>query len=253
MKKYIDKTTKLSNRNYKSISSDRYKKIIAKAIKNSNFYFLSFKAIDTKNKKVLHNRLSISLKGDNNTLYRYNQFISIVQEIDLVNKLYNNLLEFIFKTPDESLDGFICSLRLPYNYLVIDSNYEVLKEILNTYQNNLSFELIIEIPNNFAYKYIEKTNLYKKLLKKYAISIAIYEFNLECNDLNYLKKMEPKYIKGDGTYFISLNKEKLSTFKIITNNLNIDLIATDVKDKEILVELEKNEIYLIQGSIINSL
>ena len=246
--KIYQKSSSIINQNIHNLEET-----IIKAINLNNFYFISFKAIDFKHKKVLHNRLSLSLKGDDNIVYRYNQLIPIVEKLGLINTLYNNVLRTVFMTPDESLNGFICSLRLPYNYLVTDSTYENLKEILNTYKNNLPFELIIEIPNDFAYKYIEKTKLYTQLLKKYALSIGIYEFNFELTDLNYIKKIEPNYIKGDATYLISLDKKNLSTIKKITNNLNIDLIATDVKDKEILIELEKNEIYLIQGSIINSL
>jgi len=235
------------------ISIDKFKDIITKAIDTNNFYFLSFKAVDTKHKKVLHNRLSLSLKGDDNTVYRYNQFISIVEKTGLINKLYNNVLKSIFKTPDESLNSFICSLRLPYNYLLLDANYENLQEILNTYKNNLAFKLIIEIPNSFAYKYLEKTKLYKVLLKKYNISIGIYEFNIENDDYNYLQDLKPRYIKSEANYIISLDEEIFSNLRTIIDNTTIDLIATDVKNKYILDKLEEKEIHLIQGSIINLL
>jgi len=232
------------------IDTDRYEKIITKAIDSNSFYFISFKAVDIKHKKIIHNRLSLSLKGDDGIVYRYNKFISIVEKLNLVNKLYNNLLKTIFETPEESLSGFICSFRLPYDYLVLDSNYEELKKILSIYSNNLPFKLIIEIPYNLIDKHFEKAKLYKELLQNYNIEIGIYEFYNKPNSVDYLKDLNPKYIKVDANYLISLDKKVISNIK---NTTQIDFIATNVKDKDMLNKLEKIDIYMIQGSINNTL
>jgi len=231
------------------MSIEKWQDVINRAISSNNFYFISFKAVDIKNKKVLHNRLSISLKDDDNIIYRYSQFIPIVNRLNLIDKLYNNVLEMMFKTPDKTLDGFICSIRLPYDYLVFKDTYKTIRKILQTYKNNLGFKLIIEIPDEFAYKYFKESLLYKELFKEYNIEIGLYEFQGGSDNFYYLKDLTPVYVKGDASYFIKLDDKLLSTIKILLDNMDIPLIATNVKDKDILEKLEEKDIYLIQGSV----
>jgi len=210
--------------------------IVIKAITNSNFYFISFKAVDTKHKKVLHNRLSISLKCENGKLYRYTQFSNIVEKHNLVDKLYNNLLQTIFQKPDETLRDFVCCIRLPYDYLTKDENYKKFKNILDTYANHLPYKLILEFPNKFISTHIDQAVKYKKLLSSFSIDIGIYEFE-KCTNTKNIQAVSPSYIKADATYLIS-NTPHIQ---------NIPIIATDVKDTKLLDTLQKKDIYLIDS------
>ncbi len=226
------------------MSIKEWEKMINKAISSNSFYFISFKAVDVENKKILHNRLSLSLKSEDNTIYRYNQFMPIVYKLNLVEEFYDNILEMMFKTPDETLKEFICSLRLPYEYLILKNSYTKIQNILDKYNNNLPFSLSIEISDKFASKHIEETIKYKSMFNKHNIQIGLYDF--EYTNIEYIKKLKPVYIKSDANYLLSIDLSKLSFIK---ENINTKLIATNVKNKQLLEKLEDREIYLIQGSV----
>ena len=237
---------------HNSIDVATWDTIINRAITNNNFNFISFKAIDTKLKKVIHNRLSITLK-DENSVYKYSQFMPIANKLGLSHKIYNNILETIFKSPDNTLQNYICSLRLPYEYLVLDESYLIMEEIFKLYNNTLKFKLIIEVSAKFAFEHPTKLALYKTLLLSNKIGIGLYKFNKAIQNFNFIKTLKPVYIKSDANYLNSLDAAALAKIKLLTKNANIDLIATNVKDIRSLEQLEKKDIYFIQGSVINLL
>ncbi|MEA1956719.1 MAG: LapD/MoxY N-terminal periplasmic domain-containing protein [Campylobacterota bacterium] len=242
-----------SNNTTEVMGKEEWREIINKAITLNSFDFISFKAVDMKLKKVIHNRLSLILKVDEKNIYKYYQFMPAANQIGLAHSIYTNILEMMFKKPDETLKDSTCSIRLPYAYLEFKDTYKYMNELLNNYARNLPFKLIIEVPDAFAFEDSQQIKLYKELFEKHNIDMGIFEFIGESDDYYYLQELRPAYIKGDSNYFISANEHTLSALRFITDSVGISLIATDVKDKETLDKLQNKDIYMIQGSVTLSI
>ena len=126
------------------MGKEAWRKIINEAIQNNCFNFVSWKAVNAKTKQTDHNALSLILNIDKDTTYYYGQFMAPANQAGLGNKIYKNILNKMFKTPDARLRGTTCSLRLPFDYLELNDTYEDMSRLFEIFAKTLGFKLIIE-------------------------------------------------------------------------------------------------------------
>ena len=230
------------------MGKEAWREVIGRAIEKDSFSFVSWFVADTKSKKVTHRILSITLNDDENT-YSYAQFMAAANQTGLSNAIYGKMLTKLFEGKDIALQHKIYSLRLPYDFLTLLPSYEKLKKMLEFYAQRLEFELIIEMPDKFVSTNSELVKDYNRLFKKYNISMGIFEFIGESEDYHYLQTLRPKYIKAEANYFLSQSEQSLSALRLITDAIDIELIATSVMDEKTLAKLHKKEIFSVQGKV----
>jgi diguanylate cyclase (GGDEF)-like protein len=229
------------------MGKEAWRKIINDAIEKNSFNFVSWTAVDAKKKKIAHNVLSLTLQVDKNTTYYYGQFMAPANQAGLSFNIYENVLNMMFKTPDMTLKGSTCSLRLPFDYLTYEGTYESINKLFSNYASNLPFKLIIEMPDKLVRQNSTLIKKYKALLEKYNIDMGLFEFIGESVDYQYLQDLRPVYIKGETDYFLSQSDQALSALRLITDTVGISLIAAGVMDMNTLTKLQEKDIYIIQG------
>ena len=229
------------------MGKEAWRKIINDAIEKNSFNFVSWTAVDAKKKKIAHNVLSLTLNVDKKTTYYYGQFMAPANQAGLSNRIYQNVLHMMFKSPDMTLKGSVCSLRLPYDYLELQETYEEMSELFGLYASALPFKLIIEMPDKLVRQNSGLIKKYKVLFEKHSIEMGIFEFIGESVDYQYLQDLRPVYIKGEASYFLSQSDQALSALRLITDTVGISLIATSVMDMETLNKLNEKDIHIIQG------
>ena len=226
-------------------------KVLTSAIQYYQFQFSPWKTLNAKNRQLVHYALSLTLKADKT--YSYNQFMAPANQIGLSNDIYRVALNILLKTPDKALHNTVCSLRLPYEFLVQPTSYDEVQTLLNHYARKLPLKLIIEMPDKFMRQEKHLVQKYKKLLEKLHIELGIFEFIGESHDYQYLQQLRPLYIKADVGYYLSQSLQSLSALKLVSDSIGIELIASGVIDIESLKKLQNREIYTIQGKITESL
>ncbi|MBL0709361.1 MAG: diguanylate cyclase [Sulfurimonas sp.] len=231
------------------MGKEAWRKIINTAIDNNSFNFVSWTAVDAKTKQINHNVLSLTLNIDKDTRYAYGQFMPAANQAGLSNKIYKNILDMMFQTPDKNLKGTTCSIRLPFDYLEIGSTYEYMSKLFELFAKNLCFKLIIEMPDKLVRQNNDKIKRYKTLFEKHGIEMGIFEFIGESIDYTYLQNLRPVYIKGEADYFLSQSEQALSAFRLITDTVGISLIATGVMKMDTLKDLQEKDIHIIQGRV----
>ncbi len=229
------------------MGKDAWRKIINNAIENNSFDFVSWTAVDTKKQKVDHNVLSLTLKVDKETTYYYGQFMAPANQAGLSSKIYQNILNMMFKTPDMTLKGSTCSLRLPYDYLELQTTYDEMSRLFDSYAKTLPFKLIIEMPDKLVRQNSKLVKQYKVLFEKHNIEMGIFEFIGESVDYQYLQDLRPVYIKGEASYFLSQSDRAINALRLITDTVGISLIAAGVMKMDTLTQLEEKDIHIIQG------
>jgi len=229
------------------MGKEAWRKIINDAIEKNSFNFVSWRAINAKTKKIDHNVLSLTLNIDKDTTYYYGQFMAPANQAGLSNKIYTNILNMLFKSPDARFKGCTCSLRLPFDYLELNNTYEDMSRLFEVYAKTLGFKLIIEMPDKLVRQNNKEIKRYKALFENYGIEMGIFEFIGESVDYQYLQDLRPIYIKGEPGYFLSQSDQALSAFRLITDTVGISLIATGVMNMDTLKELGEKDIHIIQG------
>jgi diguanylate cyclase (GGDEF)-like protein len=231
------------------MGKEAWRKIINIAIETNNFNFVSWTAVDAKRRKIAHNVLSLTLKVDKDTTYYYGQFMAPANQAGLSDKIYQNVLNMMFKTPDMTLKGSTCSLRLPYDYLEQQETFNEMSALFSVYAQNLPFKLIIEMPDKLVRQNSAFVKKYKALFEKYRIDMGVFEFIGESVDYQYLQDLRPVYIKGESSYFLSQTDQALSALMLITDTVGITLIAAGVMDMNTLNKLQEKDIHVIQGRV----
>ena len=229
------------------MGKDAWRKIINDALQKNSFKFVSWTAVDAKEKKVAHNALSLTLKASNGTEYFYGQFMAPANQAGLSSKIYQNVMQMMFTHPDKKLKSSTCSIRLSFEYLDLSETYDELSELFKEYARTLPFKLIIEMPDKLVRSNSKAVKLYKKLFETYGIETGVYEFIGESLDYQYLRDLRPVYIKGESSYFLTQSDQSLSALRLITDTVGISLIATGVMDVNTLHKLQEKDIHIIQG------
>ncbi|MEA3370600.1 MAG: LapD/MoxY N-terminal periplasmic domain-containing protein [Campylobacterota bacterium] len=235
------------------MGKNAWREILLNAMKNSSFSFTPWPVVDAKNRKLIHNVLSLTIEVDKSTSYSYGQFMASANQIGLSNDIYREVLTTLFKSPNPALNYSTYSLRLPYEFLLLNNTYDEMKKLFARYALLLPFRLIIEMPDKLVHQNSELIKDYKNLFEKYKVDMGIFEFIGESHDYQYLQDLRPVYIKGEPNYFISQNEQSLSALRLITDSIGISLIATGVMDEKTLKELESKEIYIVQGKVTDTI
>ena len=231
------------------MGKDAWRELLLDALKHNKFKFVSWLVVNAKSKKVIHNVLSLNIKVDEETTYYFGQFMAPANQVGLSGNIYENILDMMFKTPDSALNNGTYSLRFPYEYLTQRGTYDRMKALFSDYALTLPFRLIIEIPDKLASQNSELVQDYKRLFERYQIEMGIFEFIGESKDYQYLQNLRPIYIKGEPSYFISQNEQSLSALRLITDSLDISLIATGVMTMDTLEQLKTKDIHIVQGRV----
>ncbi len=231
------------------MGKDAWRKVIRSAVEEGRFHFVSWKVVDAKRNKIAHNVLSINLIIDEETTYYYGQFMAPANQAGLSSKIYDKVLEMMFKNPDKALVNMVCSFRLPYDYLIEDRVYERMSKLFAGYAKDLPFKLIIEIPDKLTRQNSILIKNYKFLFDKYNIEMGIFEFIGESTDYNYLQEFRPVYIKAQSDYFVTQSEKSLAALRLITDTMGISLIASGVMEMDTLKELIDKDINIVQGKV----
>lgn len=229
------------------MGKDAWREVLKDAIENSKFSFVSWKVVDAKRKKIAHNVLSINLIADRETTYYYGEFMAPANQSGMSSKIYDNVLDMMFKSPDMTLKNSVCSLRLPYDYLVEEGTFDRMSKLFDNYATQLPFKLIIEMPDKFMRQSSILVKNYKALFDKYSIDMGIFEFIGESADYQYLQDFRPVYIKAQSDYFLTQSEQSLATLRVIADTIGISLIASGVMQMQTLKKLLDKEIDIVQG------
>lgn len=228
---------------------DEWRTTIAEAVKNSAFSLVFWKVLDTKDQKTLHSVLSIQLKGKNEKIFSYAQFMSHAIQAGFSFAIYQNIIDMLFTRQNSLKQGYTYALRLPKEYLEHQDTYKNLEEILGKYSSKAAFKLIIELPDKLVREDSKHIREYVELFRNYNIDIGIFEFIGEGNDYKYIQNLRPAYIKAESSYFLTQSDKSLSALRLITDTVGISLIAASVPNLEMLKELKEKDIHLVQGYV----
>ncbi|MDD2887230.1 MAG: LapD/MoxY N-terminal periplasmic domain-containing protein [Aliarcobacter sp.] len=233
----------------KCMTKEEWIKIINISLEEDYFKLLYRKVLDINLKDVLHKTISFELNYNQDS-FSYQGFIAPILELGRLNEVYLYIIEKVLKN-NQNKDENI-SIQLPISFVEDLNNYSKLKELVVSYKISNNQNIIFEIEEEAFNKNLDNTVIYINLFKEFGFKFAIFNFIANSDDYTYLKELKPLYIKAS-KYFLLESRQSLSVLKILTQSLDIKLIATSVSkvsDIEILFEIG---IDAISGPIIQNL
>lgn len=231
-KLHTEKEVYFLNNVEKYKAKEEWIKIINSSLKEDNFVLIYKDIIDLKSKKVSFKTIDFELNYQNDKL-SYQSFMASVLQLNKLNDIYLHIINKILKIKT-NIDEKV-SIQIPHFFVEDLNNYLYLKEIL---EKNRGKNLIFEIEEESLNKNFSNTLMYIKLFKEFDFEFAVYNFIANSDDYSYLKELKPLYIKMSN-YFLTESIQSLNILKILTQSLDIKLIATLVDENIDFAQLEE--------------
>ena len=107
----------------------------------------------------------------------------------------------------------------------------------------------------FSRNYLQMSRLTEKQYPIYQwnIGFGINSFTGQSDTFEYLKILNPKYIKSDCAFLFDQSDDSMAALNVVVDALGIQIISTYVQTKEDIKKLEEMNIFNIQGSIVNTI
>lgn len=231
------------------MTKEEWIKIINISLEEDYFKLLYRNVVDINLKDILHKTISFELNYDEDS-FSYRGFIAPILELGRLNDVYLHIIEKVLKNNHNKNENI--SIQLPTVFIEDLNNYSKLKELFILYKTLNNQNIIFEIEEEAFNKNISNSILYINLFKEFKFKFAIFNFIANSDDYSYLKELKPSYIKAS-KYFLLESTQSLNVLKILTQSLDIKLIATSVNDISEIDILSKIGINAICGPIMQNL
>lgn len=229
-------------------TKEEWRNIINESLEKDYFKIIYRDTLDTTVEnfdKILLKTVSFELDYKNEII-KYGDFIASVIEQNRIEELYLYLIEKLFNEINTKV-----SIQLPSEFIEKLNSFSQLKELLFKYKEK-NKELIFEIEEDAFNKNLQSTLLYIELFKDLEFKFAVFNFIANSNDYTYLKEQKPLYVKSSKQFLLE-SKHSLNMLKILTQSLDIKLIATSVDEVEEIQDLKNIGLNAFCGFVVSKL
>lgn len=233
----------------KCLTKEEWINIISQSLKKDYFKLLYRDVADINLKSIIQKTISFELKYEGNN-FSYIGLIPSILAQGRLSDVYLYIIEKILKKNKK--ESRQISIQLPVVFIIDFNNYSKLEELLNKYKSFNNHNIVFEIEEESFNKNLSNTIMYIKLFKKFNMDFAIFNFIANSDDYSYLKELKPLYIKAS-KYFLLESIQSLNVLKILTESLDIKLIATSVTKEEDIEVLSNIGIDAISGPVMGKL
>ncbi len=237
---------------HNALPKEEWRTILEESIEKNYFSLKFWPTMDMQTKKINHKVMTFTIDGKEKKHFYYGDFIAPAINLGLVGKMYLVALKNLLTTKHTELNNTICSIRLSNEFLKDSKAFDELSTLFYLYAKKLNFKLCFEVSDSFASHNTATVKGFVDLFKKYGFGFGINAFTGDSNDFNYLKELNPEFMKADVTFLLDQTQESMNALVVVTKSLGIEIIATFVKDQEELTALQKLHIHKIQGPITDN-
>ena len=236
-----------------ALGKDQWRSIIEEAIEKDSFRLKFYSAVNTNTQVINHKVMTFIIQTDDNKQYYFGDFIAPAINLGLVSKIFLVSIKKLLTQKDSSLKGQTISIRLSNEFMRDLNSLSELSEIIETYAKKLEFNLMFEISNSFTIQHTQLVKSFVEIFQHNNIGFGINAFTGESSDYTYLKELNPVFLKADARYLLDQSIESMNTLHVLTNSLDIEIVATFVSSKEEMEKLQKEKVLVIQGPVTDSL
>jgi len=220
---------------------------IRRAIKDDQIVPYYQPIIDNKTGKIVKYEALARLIKDNN-IVSPGSFIDISKKIKYYHKITRAMLEKSFKHFGQNSDIGV-SVNITIEDIANVRTFNLIIDLLNKnkFNENITFELVesdgIEDDHLF--------NRFVKTIKSYGAKISIDDFGTGYSNFSYLAKIEPDYLKIDGSLIKNIHNTKdydvVKTMIDFAKMYDIKTVAEFVENEDIYILVKELGIDYSQG------
>lgn len=236
-----------------AMSKTQWREIIENAITLNQFRMFFYPVYDTKTNRPIQKVMTFDILPKDGESYHYGEFIAPVINLGLTTQLYLKIFTELFVQHKNELSSIQHVIRLPKEFLQDEDTFDVLSHLFAQHAKKSNYRLCFEVSDSFAIHDTATFKGYVDLFKKYDFCIGINSFTGEANDYDYLKEINPDFIKANVEFLLDQSSDSMNALHLLANSLNIDIIATYVNTQTQIEQLQRHQITKIQGPIVDTI
>ena len=236
-----------------ALPKEQWRHILEDAITHDYIQLKFWPTIDIRTQQIAHKVMTFIINDKKEKNIPYGDFIGPAITLGLVAKIYLVTLKNLFTKKHQEITNTQVSIRLSNEFLKDPHAFEALSRLFAQYRKKLPYKLAFEVADNFAISNTPTVKGYVDLFRKFGFAFGINSFTGASGDYNYLKELNPDFIKADVSFLLDQTSESMHALQLITKSLGIEIIASFVKTQEELQALHKLKIEKIQGPITENL
>jgi diguanylate cyclase (GGDEF)-like protein/PAS domain S-box-containing protein len=234
------------NKEYKN--NMLWTKKIKNAIKNDKIILYFQGIVDNETREVNKYESLIRLVDEDGSIISPYFFLDIAKKAKLYKQLTKIVIQKSFEIFRENKSEF--SINLSIDDIVDEDIYHYILEMLEIY--NVSNRVIFEIVESESIENFQEIQKFITSVKELGCRIAIDDFGTGYSNFEYLMRLEPDFIKIDGSIIKNIltdSKSEIITSTIVdfAKRVNIKVIAEFVEDEEVFNKVKELGIEYTQG------
>jgi len=236
-----------------ALGKDQWRSIIDEAINNNGFKLKFYSAVNTEKKELDHKVMTFIIQTNDQKKYYFGDFIAPAINFGLVSKMFLISIKKLLSQQEEKLSGKTVSIRLSNEYMKDINALDELTDLLRVYSQKIDFKLLFEVSNSFAIHNTQVVKSFVDMFSQYGVGFGINSFTGESSDFSYLKELNPAFIKADTSYLLDQSEESMHALALIAGSLDVEIIATFVKELDEVQKLSKIHVGIVQGPVSDSI
>jgi EAL domain-containing protein (putative c-di-GMP-specific phosphodiesterase class I)/GGDEF domain-containing protein len=241
---------------YKSLTDKEnttsdWKSHVADAINNKKL-FLQYQEVLATDNQIIQKELLVRILNQEGEPCSAIRFIRIVQELGLIEALDKAVIELAIEHTQASQDDYPLAINIS-KHTLHDNSFD--NWLVDTIKGKeLSNKLSIEVNESSVLNDVDRIVTFRQLLSSEGIGFGVDNFGVHPSGFSYLYKVQPDYIKIDGSlcHEIETNAADrffMSSLITVANSLSIPSYAERIEHKAQIEQLQKLGISATQGFI----
>jgi EAL domain-containing protein (putative c-di-GMP-specific phosphodiesterase class I) len=241
-----------SLQNQQELTQERWEELIAAALKEERFGYHVRNVIETRHNAIYDRSITIVMKSEEGGEYPYGRFIAPAVKAHKVFEIYLQVIRALVKNFTERDKKGRYTFSFAKTLLLEERTFSSLEEEFRNFDNTHDLDFCIELPESFIVENPGMAGRYVDLIKAHGYRFGIGEFSAQSDDLDYLQRFRPEFIKVSKLYLLDMvtrSSPLLNSLLMAAGSLGIRVIATGVSTPEELETIREAHIDIVQGFI----
>ncbi|MFT5706440.1 MAG: EAL domain-containing protein (putative c-di-GMP-specific phosphodiesterase class I) [Oceanospirillaceae bacterium] len=243
---------KTSSNTDSDTSSDDWKAHVVEAINGKKLFLQYQEVLDSSESAIIHKELLVRILNQQGDPCAAIRFIRIVKELGLIEALDKAVIEHAINHLSNNDNSEPLAVNISQDTLHVEKFDQWLLSTIK--DQNLAGKLNIEINESSVLNDVDRVVRFRQLLNSNGIGFGVDNFGVHPSGFSYLYKVQPDYIKIDGSLCRDIEGSAEDRFFIgslitVANSLSIPSYAERIEHTAQIEQLQKLGIGATQGFI----
>lgn len=233
---------------HNNFNSQDWQALIDRAIANQRFKLFKQEAYDIDN-SVYDSELLVRMVTEDGKIQSAAYFMPAVEQLNMQSKIDELVLQLVTTHLQKHHSSSHHSINLSKALLI---HAQLFEQLLPKFQQAQGANLAFEFTEAAIYEHLDTAKAIFNTLRKLGFKVGIDRFGIQVADLQYLKEIQPDYIKLDASFSDQIEVDNstgsyVNSICEVASNLDIDVFAMSIEKETQLKAFQQSGVTYFQG------